>query len=115
MRSPRIPPNAWIVLSVLSAYCLVLSASLVLQAHAEELRDPFTFGPRAGQTARTQLALMGVLCDATRPLAILGEEMVAVGDTVAGWRVVEIRQEGIMVQRDERRQFVTPGTSLPPD
>jgi len=89
----------------------------VFEARAEELRDPFTFGPRqeTAQQMTTGPVLMGVLWDATKPLAILGDETVGVGDVVAEWRVVEIRPNGIVVQRGERQAFVAPGSNLPSD
>lgn len=112
------------------------------RAEAKELRDPFTFGPGAqppapkpqGPSAAPEPAapapspassvprsgptqppppLIGVLWDATQPLAIVGEQTVGVGDVVGEWQVVEIRPDGIVVQRGERRAFVGPGAKLP--
>jgi hypothetical protein len=101
--------------SLLGACCLVLGASFASSLQAEELRDPFAFGPRSAQVQRAEATLMGVLWDATHPLAILGEEMVGVDAVVDGWRIIEIKQEGIIVGRDERREFIAPGDSLPTD
>ena len=84
-----------------------------VQGHAEELRDPFTFGPRRDAVEPSGFVLLGVLWDATRPMAIIGEENVGVGDSVAGWQVIEIMQNGVIVQRGERKEFITPGQSLP--
>ncbi len=58
---------------------------------------------------------MGILWDATKPLAIVGDEPVGVGDLVGGWQVVEIRQNGIVVQRQDRREAVAIGSSIPGD
>ena len=107
-------------LFLLTAFCLLLTvtAAFAFDARAEELRDPFVFGPRecAGMPVQVgRLVLVGVLWDATRPLAIVGNETVDVGDLIAEWRVVEIRQNGIVVQRGEHQAFVTPGSSLPND
>ena len=97
-----------------STCCLVLSASFMSSLQAEELRDPFTFGPRAGEVQHAQQpTLVGILWDATHPLAIIGEEMVGVGAVVSGWRIVEIKQEGIVIQRDDHRELLAPGTPLP--
>ena len=107
------------LLVLLSAFCLLLTVTtaFAFDARAEELRDPFTFGPRTDTAlpVATGPVLMGVLWDATKPLAILGDETVGVGDVIAEWRVLEIRQNGIVVQRGERQAFVTPGSSLPGD
>jgi len=77
------------------------------------LRDPFTFGPREGTAAGPEMVLMGVLWDAAHPLAMLGDETVGIGDHVADWQVVEIRQDGIVVQRGDRREVVSIGKSIP--
>ena len=85
---------------------------------AEELRDPFTFGARKASVKRIgspAVSLNGILWDATHPLAIVGDETVAVGDRVAGWKVVEIREDGMAIERDGRREFVSPGNTLPAD
>ena len=96
---------------VLVACCL----SLVAEVHAETLRDPFVFGPRESGSEQPGAALMGVLWDATHPLAIVGEQTVGVGDRVGGWQVVEIQENGIVIQRDDRRETVAIGNSLPTD
>ena len=98
---------------LLGAYCVVLSASVAVRA--ETLRDPFVFGPRERAHEQPGAVLMGVLWDATHPLAIVGEQAVGVGDRVADWQVVEIHENGIVVQRDDRREMVTIGNSLPTD
>lgn len=89
---------------------------LVTGVRAETLRDPFMFGSRQGGTAEgPEMVLMGVLWDATRPLAIVGDQEVGVGDQVADWQVVEIQENGIIVQRGDRRETVALGNSLPTD
>lgn len=87
-------------------------AWLSSQAQAQELRDPFVFGPRSGSQAGAAM-LIGVLWDATKPLAIVGEATVQVGDVVDGWRVVEIRQDGIVLEQGARQEFIAPGTLIP--
>lgn len=96
---------------VLSASCFVLSAERPVQA--EELRDPFAFGPRAASSEQTSPILAGVLWDPTHPLAIFGDELVEVGQIIAGWRIVEIQQDGVLVQQGERQELILPGTTLP--
>ncbi len=95
--------------AVFNACCLLLAP----QASAEELRDPFTFAPRASDQPAPHLTLIGVLWDTAHPLAVVGETIVGIGDTVAGWRVVDITQEGITLQHAEQRLFLKPGDPLP--
>ena len=101
----------------LSAVCCLLSAVVqVRPIDAEELRDPFTFGPRESVvTPQVGPVVMGILWDATKPLAMVGDEPVGIGDLVGGWQVAEIRQNGIVVQRGARREFVSIGDGLPTD
>ena len=92
--------------------------SLVAVVHAETLRDPFTFSPQEEpETAvvAPAVVLMGVLWDAARPLAIVGDQEVGVGDQVADWQVVEIQENGMIVQRGDRREAVSIGSRLPSD
>lgn len=84
-----------------------------MPANAEELRDPFVFGPRAGTAAQTEPTLVGVLWDAARPLAIIGEETVGIGDAIAEWRVVDIKPDSITLERGDRRETLYPGDPLP--
>ena len=101
---------------LLSAYCLVFSAAVIFAAYAEEPRDPFVFGPRTGEaTAQAGPTLIGILWDAAHPLAIIGDETVKVGDPIAEWRVVEIKSDGVTIERGDRREVLYPGDSLPHD
>ena len=100
---------------LLSAYCLVLSASIATKLSAEELRDPFAFGHRQAVVQPLRATLMGVLWDATHPLAIVGEDTVAIGDIIADWQVVQIQEDGIIIEREGRRVFVGIGKALPQD
>ena len=92
------------------------AAKAVPADREEDWRDPFVFGPRARTQAAVRVVgptLLGIVWDATHPLAIVGEESVGIGDVVAGWRVVGIQQDGITVEREGRRERVSPGSSLP--
>lgn len=102
--------RAGLILSV-----ALLGASLPSQAGSDDLRDPFVFGPREDAARQTGPALIGILWDATRPLAIVGDEMVGVGDTIAGWTVVQIQEGGMVIRRDDRQEVITPGNALPAD
>ena len=94
---------------------MVLGATCFARAQAAELRDPFTFGPRTQAHEQTSPILIGILWDATHPLAMIGEETVGVGDSVDGWSVVQIQQSGLIIQREERREFIGIGNPLPSD
>jgi hypothetical protein len=89
--------------------------SLVATVEAETLRDPFTFGPREGTSEASPMTLIGVLWNAPKPLAIVGDRMVGLGDQVGGWEIVQIQEDGIVIQRDDRRETVAIGNSLPTD
>ena len=82
-------------------------------AAADALRDPFTFGVHDETVQRPSTMLIGILWDATHPLAINGEQTVGVGETVSGWRVVRIEQGSVTIQRDTRREALAPGQALP--
>jgi len=83
-------------------------------ASAEELRDPFTFGPRTGEQRRASPILVGILWDATYPLAMIGEREVTVGESVGDWQVVEIKPDGMTLQRGDQQEIVHPGEVFPP-
>ncbi len=101
---------------LLSAYCLVLSATGAFAAQAEELRDPFVFGSRTDEAATSAgPTLIGILWDVAHPLAMIGEETVGVGNTIGAWRVVDIKPDEITLQRGDRREILHPGDGLPRD
>ena len=98
------------------ARALFLASSLLLMvggAQAEELRDPFTFGPRTSATSQSRPMLIGILWDATHPLAIVGEQTVAVGEMLESWQIIAIEPDGIRLQRGQQQQVVTTGHPLP--
>ncbi len=89
---------------------------LTAALYAEELRDPFVFGSRSDAAAPSSgQTLVGILWDAAHPLAIIGDQTVGVGDTVSGWQVVQIRQNGVEMKRGDEHALLTPGNSLPQD
>ncbi len=101
---------------VLSSVCGMLLGTFVVPiGEAEELRDPFMFGPRAETSAQSRAVLLGILWDATHPLAIVGDQMVAIGDHLGEWRVVEIHPDQIVLERAGRRESVIIGQPLPTD
>lgn len=80
---------------------------------AEELRDPFMFGPRESQRATTQPIVTGIAWDAKRPLALIDGEPVTVGQIVEGWQIVEIQPDSITVEQDLRREILHSGDRFP--
>jgi len=96
---------------LLTAYGLLLTAVVV--AHAETVRDPFTFGPRQGTAEAPATVLIAVLWNAPELLAIVGNQMVGLGDQVDGWQIVKIQEDGIVIQRGDRRETVPIGNRLP--
>jgi hypothetical protein len=85
-------------------------------ATAEEFRDPFVFGSRPDSLMGTAGPIVvGVLWDAVTPLAMIGEKPVKVGDLVLEWEIIEIKSDGIMIQRGDRRTFVEIGAAVPRD
>jgi len=86
---------------------------LVAAAHAETLRDPFAFGPRASEVETSERVLIGVSWDAEHPLVIVGDQTLRLGDDVAGWKVVAIEKHGMAIERDGRRIFLEPGGRIP--
>ncbi|MBI4003438.1 MAG: hypothetical protein HY353_00275 [Candidatus Omnitrophica bacterium] len=87
-----------------------------VSVHPEVLRDPFVFGPREGTAGTPSAVLMGVLLwDASNPLAIVGDQMVGLGDRVGQWEIVKIEETGIVIQQGGRQETVTTGSSLPTD
>ncbi len=85
----------------------------------EDLRDPFTFGPRGdvtqNATPTSPTGLTGILWDAKNPLAMIDGELLTVGQTVAGWQIVEIQSDRIVLQRGSRQETLVSGASLPSD
>ncbi len=80
---------------------------------ADELRDPFVFGPRQEVSASAQPVLEGILWDATSPLAIMQGNPVSVGDAVSGWRIVEIHPDHVVLERNAQRKTLMPGSPVP--
>ena len=58
-------------------------------------RDPFARSPAARPAAA--LTLSGILWDAQAPIAIVNGQMLRAGEEVDGFRVVEIRQDHVII------------------
>ena len=108
----------WATLLTVGASVWVLSITSAPASSMENVRDPFVFGPRSDAAVHVTSAeqvLVGILWDAAHPLAIIGDQTVGVGDTVSGWQVTGIQQNGVEIQRGDRRELLAPGSSMPSD
>lgn len=95
---------------------LWLALSTCGMGEAGELRDPFVFGAVEHRIeVGTNPALTGILWDAKSPLAMFNGEPVVLGQTVAGWQVVEIHPDSVVIQRGQRRETLVSGSSMPSD
>ena len=101
------------MLAFIGLICWRFDQAAAENESAKEWRDPFTFGSRAEQVQLGGQVLGGVLWDATHPLAMIGQGAVGVGDFVGSWQVVEIRQDGVVVQSGQQRTFVSVGGMVP--
>lgn len=52
------------------------------------------------------LSVQGIMWSPERPLAVVDDELYATGDSVGPYTIVEIQQEGVMVERDGATLFV---------
>ena len=59
--------------------------------------------------------LTGLSDSGAYPIALIGEAQVSVGEMVAGWKVVQIKPDGVVAERDGVRQFVPVGQVLDVD
>ena len=85
----------------------------LLPSSADVKRDPFLFGVSADRAAPWAGELIGILWDATSPLAMVGDQAVSVGSELGPWKVVEIHPDGMVLQLGERREFIRIGDRLP--
>ena len=78
------------------------------------MRDPFVFGSSERHPQQvSQPILTGILWDAVRPMAVVDGKPVLVGETVAGWQVVEIHSGEVVIQQGPLRKTLEPGASFP--
>ena len=98
---------------LLGIMSLLVAGLLVPTRLQAEERDPFVFGHRVETLQDTGEALSGVLWDAARPMAIVGEHMVGVGSFVGSWEIIAIHEDSVIVQRGDRREQILPGAAFP--
>ncbi len=53
--------------------------------------------PTVGAVSGTDLRLQGILWDAGKPTALINDEMVQPGSVIAGWKVIEIHQDRVLI------------------
>ncbi len=105
----HLQPHTTAVLFMTGLTCWTVLPS----SSAEVTRDPFLFGSSGESVAPWSGVLIGILWDETSPLAMVGNETVSVGSELGPWKVVEIQQDGMVLQLGERREFVRIGDRLP--
>jgi hypothetical protein len=102
------------VIALLCLSLLTPHSALLTVVEAGEWRDPFVFGPSEQYPQRVgQPILTGIVWDAVRPLAVVDGEPVMLGETVAGWQIVEIHPGRIVVQQGTVRDTLEPGALFP--
>ena len=96
--------------SICGSAALVLLALPALLSAAEPLRDP-TRPPSAPvqkqapvpvSEAQVQLALQSVLVSDLRRRAMINDQLVQVGDRLAGMLVIDISSDGVVLESAER-------------
>lgn len=116
-RARKLPGLIWLLLWSVG---WTLSAA-GLTAWAGEGRDPFAFGVRA-ESGRPQAvqeglagrsSITGIVWDSVRPMALVDGEPVELNATVAGWQIVEIHADRIVVERGEQQHTLAPGDTFP--
>ena len=60
-------------------------------------RNPFTFEEKSPVIQKASLSLNGIAWDKEKPQAVINGRIVGVGDTVAGQRVVSIKQDRVIL------------------
>jgi len=72
--------------------------------------DPFAKLPITPPTSpqESQLQLRGILWDDRGGLAIINDDLVKVGDTIGGWRVVRITPSYVILKQGEIEIKLTP-------
>lgn len=73
-------------------------------------KDPFAKLPTASPTLSqaSQLQLRGILWDNKGGLAMINDNLVKVGDTIGGWRVVRITPSYVLLKQGEMEIKLTP-------
>ena len=52
------------------------------------------------------LAIQGVIWSDERPLAVIDDELFAQGDAIGPYKILQIRPDGVVVQRQDETLFV---------
>jgi len=97
--------------TIMLVACLTMSGMVDASDAAE--RDPFEFGTGDRKPAAGGRVLVGVIHDASSALAVVGDQMLRVGDELEGWRVLSIDKDSMTVERDGRQHVLSPGSLFP--
>jgi hypothetical protein len=70
-----------------------------------QIRDPMTVGAqsRTNEGTQSECVVRGIVYSQTRPSAIIGNQIVFVGDTINGMTVIAIGRDSVELERDGQR------------
>ncbi|MBI2093290.1 MAG: hypothetical protein HYT88_01000 [Candidatus Omnitrophica bacterium] len=82
---------------------------------AEELRDPFVFGPRREAAAQEGSlgVISGIIWDESSPLVMINGELVGIGQAVGSWKIIAIGPDTVTLQNSKRKINLASGSSIP--
>lgn len=71
----------------------------------EQIRDPMTMGAqgRTGENTPAEFVVKGIVYSQTRPSAIVGNQIVSIGDTINGITVTAIEKDSVEFEKDGKR------------
>jgi hypothetical protein len=71
----------------------------------KQIRDPMTVGTqsRTNEGTQSECVVRGIVYSQTRPSAIIGNQIVFVGDTINGMTVIAIGRDSVELERDGQR------------
>jgi hypothetical protein len=71
----------------------------------KQIRDPMTVGAfsQTNEGSQSECIVRGIVYSQTRPSAIIGNQIVLVGDTINGMTVIDIGRDSVVLERDGQR------------
>jgi len=71
----------------------------------QEVRNPMKFGVQTAgtETVQTECVVRGIVYSQTRPSAIVGEQIVFVGDIINGMKIIAIEKESVKFEKDGKQ------------
>jgi len=71
--------------------------------YPEMLRDPMQFGSQTSQAHSGNLTVRGIVYSEDNPSAVVGTEIVRIGDEIAGAKVVKINPDSVEFESEDKR------------